>query len=417
MNRLFLSLVLLSLSACGTGRDDALSDGSGAQNTAKAGELAAATLPLPVNCTKFTSLHDFVGNFDDGAIGNNTPGRLVLVDSTFYGMTPQGGGMGTIFRIDADGGKFAIIHRFQGMAENDGVAPVRSFLAYDGTALYGMMRGHEAYSRGGVFRIVSNGLEYRSLRDFTRSTDGLVTATEGGLTLCGSTLYGTSQLTRTNRSGKLDCYGTVFCLDTDGSNFKVLHEFLGGSDGNDPTGELLLAGKALYGTTGSGGGAGGGTVFRTSKDGSGYTILHRFQGSPGDGCHPLGGLTLVANKLYGTTERGGDANGGAIFCLDLDGKHFRVIYSFPLAAGLPHGTLASRGSKLYGTKVGGTIFSVNTDGSGYQVLYSAQSNGDTVFGPFTVVGDYLYGMNSSGSRGRGQIFVLPLEKAGGRGGK
>jgi hypothetical protein len=52
-------------------------------------------------------------------------------------------------------------------------------------------------------------------------------------------------------------------------------------------------------------------------DGSGYTNLHRFATSGGDGYLPQSALLLMASDgaLYGVTPSGGDATGGTVFKL------------------------------------------------------------------------------------------------------
>jgi uncharacterized repeat protein (TIGR03803 family) len=54
--------------------------------------------------------------------------------------------------------------------------------------------------------------------------------------------------------------GTVFKITTSGAE-GVLYSFAGGSDGEDPEGNLTDVGGVLYGTTTGGGASGSGTVF------------------------------------------------------------------------------------------------------------------------------------------------------------
>ena len=47
------------------------------------------------------------------------------------------------------------------------------------------------------------------------------------------------------------------------------------------------------------------------------TILHSFSGQDGDGAIPLGSLTLSSSGvLYGTTSTGGTAGGGTVFAIE-----------------------------------------------------------------------------------------------------
>ncbi len=97
--------------------------------------------------------------------------------------------------------------------------------------------------------------------------------------------------------------------------FAVIHVFNGLHD-TDPNAGLVLSGNTLYGTTGGRGATNGiGTVFAVNTDGTGYTILHAFQGP--DGSLLYGGLVLSGDTLYGTTFEGGSNNAGTIFAITL----------------------------------------------------------------------------------------------------
>jgi uncharacterized repeat protein (TIGR03803 family) len=67
-------------------------------------------------------------------------------------------------------------------------------------------------------------------------------------------------------------------------------------DGASP-GPVFVWGNTLYGTAGSGGRSGRGTIFAVSTDGSGFTNLHSFTAISGaqftnsDGASPFAGLT------------------------------------------------------------------------------------------------------------------------------
>src|SRR5438874_2099167 len=67
--------------------------------------------------------------------------------------------------------------------------------------------------------------------------------------------------------------------------FTTLHSFTAGSDGAQPYAVLVLSGNTLYGTTGGGGIPGYGTVFAVNTDGSDFTTLYSFGGS--DGAEPV----------------------------------------------------------------------------------------------------------------------------------
>ncbi|MBV8148874.1 MAG: hypothetical protein JO092_07265, partial [Candidatus Eremiobacteraeota bacterium] len=66
------------------------------------------------------------------------------------------------------------------------------------------------------------------------------------------------------------------------------------------------------GTTGGGGLASYGTVFRLTTSGS-ETVLHSFAGG-NDGCTPFSAVTYAKGKLYGTAVAcGGPGGDGSVF--------------------------------------------------------------------------------------------------------
>jgi uncharacterized repeat protein (TIGR03803 family) len=78
----------------------------------------------------------------------------------------------------------------------------------------------------------------------------------------------------------------------------------------------VLSGSTLYGTGFAGGSTNGnGTVFAVNTDGTGFTVLHTFNGSDGSG--PASALMLSGNTLYGTTSSGGTNGAGTIFAITL----------------------------------------------------------------------------------------------------
>jgi uncharacterized repeat protein (TIGR03803 family) len=133
----------------------------------------------------------------------------------------------------------------------------------------------------------------------------------------GGVLYGT-----TLNGGSGPCTGAsepgcgvVFSLTPGAWKETVLHEFIGGSDGVQPFGPVVIGtGGVLYGTTLSGGTANAGTVFSlappTSPGGAwAETVLHTFTGgfAGGDGADPNAGVVIGSGRvLYGTTEWGGN---------------------------------------------------------------------------------------------------------------
>jgi uncharacterized repeat protein (TIGR03803 family) len=195
-------------------------------------------------------------------------------------------------------------------------------------------------------------------------------------------LYGTTSL------GGGTIQGTAFKLNQDGSGYSVLHRFLEtGGDGMAPFGELLEGSDgALYGTTCYGGSTNQGTVFKLGKDGSGYNILHVFKGAGGDGAQPLAGVIEGSDgNLYGTTHYGGATDLGTVFKMNKDGSGYSLLHSFASfpGDGVQPSSRPIEGSDgaIYGvTYFGGTtnkgaIFKLDKNGSGYRILRSFTGTG------------------------------------------
>ena len=155
--------------------------------------------------------------------------------------------------------------------------PQRAPLVAFGTKLYGMTDGEGATENGVIFSVNDDGSDFQVLHSFGPSfePDASSPGLSSGLTLIGSTLYGT-----TEQGGSRSNDGALFSISLDGSNYQILHAFLGGaSDGATPDAAPILVGSVLYGTTSAGGSAGYGTVYSINPDGSNFQILHTFLGA------------------------------------------------------------------------------------------------------------------------------------------
>lgn len=193
------------------------------------------------------------------------------------------------------------------------------------------------------------------------STAGLKTLTyfkgpngggpESTLLLVKNTLIGTA-------GGGAYNDGVIFSLHTDGTGFHLLHQF-NGADGNEPVGTPQLgAGGILYGITFFGGADNYGVLFSIAKDGN-YTILHTFTGST-DGGYPNSLLISPDGVLFGATGQGGDVSGcesptgcGVIFSYTPSTGQFAVAYSIQpgSTAGPVLGSIGP-GPTVYGTTIG-----------------------------------------------------------------
>ena len=179
----------------------------------------------------------------------------------------------------------------------------------------------------------------------------------------------------------------MFKLNKDGNGYSILHSFSKtGGEGWFPFAGLVEGSDgALYGTTWLGGTDNVGTVFRLDKDNGGYRTLHDFSQTGGDGWSPSADLLQGSDgALYGMAKGGGSLGYGIVFKLNKDGSGYNVLYNFQnLGDGAYPGAALVEGSDgaLYGTTpvVGnldaGTVFMLNKDGSGYNVLYRFAATG------------------------------------------
>ncbi|MGD1149422.1 MAG: choice-of-anchor tandem repeat GloVer-containing protein [Thermoanaerobaculaceae bacterium] len=370
----------------------------------------------------FASLHSFLSYYA-GVTDAASPNASLILDGAgnLYGTTELGGtaGDGTVFSIKTDGSDFAILHTFAGGA-SDGRWP-QAALEIDGAGnLHGTTYYGGASDGGTVFTLGTDGSGFAVQHSFSG------TPPEGSNPNAGLALDGSGNVYGTTEYGGAKGAGTAFKLETDGSDFAVLHTFWDDAyDGGNPVGSLTLLGGALYGTARSGGAASLGAIFSVGTNG-GAGIVHSFAGL--DGSSPTGGLVLDgAENVYGTTQGGGASDAGTVFTLSPFTNHFAVLHSFAGGAsdgaGPSGGVILDRAGTLYGTTAGGgasgtgTIFTLQPDGTGPAVLHSfagGGSDGASPFGALTLVdADTLVGTaTAGGASNKGTVFSIKTDGTG-----
>ena len=318
--------------------------------------------------TGFTVLHTFTALINStNSDGANPEAGLILSGSILYGTAENGGtnGNGTVFALNTNGTGFTTLHSFtalsaryyQGGTNSDGAIPVAG-LVLSGNTLYGTAEYGGTNGNGTVFALNTNGTGFTTLHSFTNNPDGA--NPYAGLVLSGNTLYGTTFNGGTNGNGM------VFAINTGGTGFTNLYSFTAYpsvGDGANPFAGLVLSGNTLYGTTHSGGTDYGGTVFAVTTYGPGFTNLHNFTGGS-DGDNPYAGLILSGNTLFGTAGNGG-AGYGTLFAVTTNGVGFTTLHTFTNNpdGDSPHAVLLLSGSTLYGTTTGGGT-------NGYGLVFS-----------------------------------------------
>lgn len=369
----------------------------------------------PVGRAAVTVLHSFPAYQGDGSRPRSS---LIADGSKLYGFTNSGGDNddGVIFSINTDGTSLNRLHSFSG-GSNDGAEPYFGSLTLSGSALYGMTAFGGGSNKGVIFTINTDGTGFNVLHSFAGGANDGASPSSSSFAISGSTLYGV-----TGRGG-IEDGGTIFSIDTDGTDFNVLHSFVGGAnDGVGPIIAPVFSGSKLYGMTPNGGsGSNAGTIYTINTDGTSFELLHRFTGGATNGANPNGSLAASGTTLYGMTLNGGTSNLGTIFNIDRTGAGFGLLHSF--AGGLndglyPYGSLTLSGPTMYGmTSEGGSnsvgiIFSLGTDGSSFTRLETLGHLPDvgTPYGDVTIVGSALYGMTNKGgsSINAGGIFTLAI---------
>lgn len=291
-----------------------------------------------------------------------------------------------------------------------------------------------------VLVATAHATSYKVINNFTALHAGpLITDAAGNL-------YGTDH---GGHPSKTCGCGTVFKLSTNSSggySKTILYTFLGGSDGQDPTGPLVFdASGNLYGTTFDGGTFGAGTVFKlSSSSGGSWTkqILYDFTGTS-DGASPNGGLVFdTVGNIYGTTDQGGIESGVVFELSTASGGTWTetILHTFTYGTdgGYPEGNLIfDAAGNLYGTTTRGgssscesddgcgVVFEFSPSGAGgysYNVIHTFVGtdgflpNGQMVFDSAgnlygaTAVGGNLHGCDGSGC---GTVFELSPQSGGG----
>lgn len=218
-----------------------------------------------------------------------------------YGTTHQGGtsNLGTVFKLDTTG-VLTILHSFN---DDDGAYPAAGLVRDSSGNLFGTTTNGggftcSGFSCGTIFQLDPSGV-LTILHSFN-GADGAFP--NGDLISRNGNFYGTCD------QGGASNYGTVFQLDPSGT-LTILHSF-DKTDGAYPSAGLVVDAKgALYGVTYLGGSFSWGTVFKLNQATNAFKVLHSFVGFT-DGQNPFANLALDANgNLFGTTQAGGGCSG------------------------------------------------------------------------------------------------------------
>jgi uncharacterized repeat protein (TIGR03803 family) len=264
-------------------------------------------------------LHSF-GNFN---YGRRPWGGLIFdANGNLYGTTQYGGvnDFGTVFQLIPSNGGWTekVLHSFNNNGK-DGVFPNYRLTLDKLGNLYGTTSSGGTISCGsygcGIVFELTIGTSGKWTEKVLYNFGGNELYPVGGVILdTAGNLYGNFV------EGGVDGWGGVFELTFNNGKWtqKLLYSFVGApADGYYPSGGLTFdAAGNLYGTTVDGGAKYDGTVFELTPHNGKWTekVLHSFTGTPNDGFFPYAGITLDGSgNLFGTTFRGGSADGGTVF--------------------------------------------------------------------------------------------------------
>jgi len=187
------------------------------------------------------------------------------------GMTSRGGaaGLGTIYKIYSDNGEPIVLHSFNGA---DGAVPVESLTLASNGSLYGMTSVGGTSGYGTIFRIDADGSNYQVLHNFDyfdSNPNGSLTQTPDG-PLTGMSIG--------NGGGSRN----IFKINLDGSNYRIFTSFLNAKYNVGPAyGSVLQAGGWIYLMTPQGGTSDNGAILKISTNGTYLTGVHYFEGNDG----------------------------------------------------------------------------------------------------------------------------------------
>jgi uncharacterized repeat protein (TIGR03803 family) len=259
---------------------------------------------------------------------NARAGLLRGPDGNYYGTTVAGGSLnsGSVFKVTPAGVYTTLINFTGTSGANLGSSPQAALILGGDGNYYGTASGGGLGS-GTVFRMTPAGVQ-TSLISFTGNTGAnLGSSPQAPLTLgSDGNYYGTTT------TGGTAFNGTIFKM-TPAGVLTTLVNFTGNTGavpGSSPSGVLVQAADGnFYGTTGSGGTTGFGTVFKVTPGGT-FTSLANFTGTTGafPGQTPSGGLFPgLDGCLYGVTVAGGAYSQGTLFRVAPDNS-VASIYTF-----------------------------------------------------------------------------------------
>ncbi|NJO68000.1 MAG: hypothetical protein HC830_00810 [Bacteroidetes bacterium] len=292
-------------------------------------------------------------------------------------------------------------------SENDLAYPLS--VVSDGTYLYGATEYGGLYGKGTVYRTNLDGSDLMILVNFNDISSPEGSFPYGGITLDNDTLYGTTGYV----SYEFGPTSSIFKVNKNGSGFKSLQ--YGSSretDVRNPVGSLSVVNSKYYGSNLKNTNSQLGSII-----GIGNPALRYTQNAKS----PNGSLVIIGSKAYGTASKGGANDKGVLFSIGLDGNNYTSIHEFDEASGSnPLGTICISGDTIFGTTSGGgdygkgTVYRIQINGTNFSTLHHFDGvNGSNPNNSVFLSDSKLYGMTKNGGENdKGVVFQLNTNGTG-----
>ena len=339
---------------------------------------------------------------------------------------------------------YSVLHRFLPDG-TDGSTP--STLTLSGGVLYGVTKDGGTNNNGTLFKIGTDGKNYQIIQDFGASDITAGVNPAGSPLVDGNTIYGVTQ-----QGAVSAMLGTIYAINKDGANYRVLQSLTDQINGSHPSGGLLLCSNQLLGATRYGGGSDdlskmagyglhGGSLFSLNPDGSNFGVLGRFSrlgdnplvspmfdltyvpSANGDQivgiCMEYGDLLSAVSSLFMYMNFGDEHNMdtidiGSIFSMSAAGGSPNRLFKFTADTGRPSGPLlldASSGANiLYGTTEKG-VYSFNLDSQQFTIIHTFSDDFDP--NNYAAGHDYIFGVTPVGKLAKINDKIFGVCVAGG----
>ncbi|MGP6158965.1 MAG: choice-of-anchor tandem repeat GloVer-containing protein [Vulcanimicrobiaceae bacterium] len=242
--------------------------------------------------------------------GTSPEGTLAQAfDGNFYSTTSTGGqnNLGTVFRYSPSSGTVTSVYSF-GASTTDAALPQEGLVLGFNHLLYGTSTNGGANSQGAVYSITTSGPE-KVLYSF----GSLAGAADGANPQCLLAVDPHGNIWGTAPNGGLGA-GTVWEISNNA--FRVVYTFPpSGANGSAPIAGLSFGPHdLLYGTASAGGANGDGVIYSINPATGAFSKVHDFNATT-DGSDPLGTLLLqpLSQSFYGTTGSDGPNGFGTLF--------------------------------------------------------------------------------------------------------